>query len=118
MIPQELQGAPVMLQLNFLALVVEVIERLHEMNKEDHGFLTEHEKEILDFMRSGKAESLEIKLNDGLPVSYRWKEKGLVPEEDIYNVIKDFKTRQYGSIVLKTNNNKSIYYEAESKKKL
>ena len=108
-----------MLQIDFSTLVVEMIALLFELGKsEEYGLLTENEKEILEIMHSGKAESIVIQVDGGKPVSYSWKASGTVPESDIYNVIKELKTNPYGSIVLKTNNNKSIFYEAEHKKRL
>ncbi|MES2388253.1 MAG: hypothetical protein V4543_09635 [Bacteroidota bacterium] len=118
-IPAHLKGAPIMLQIDFSTLVIEMIALLFELGRsEEYGLLTENEKEILDIMHSGKAESITIQVDKGEPVSYSWKASGNVQEEDIYNVIRHLKTNPYGSIVLKTNNNKSIFYEAEHKKKL
>lgn len=118
LLPAKFKGAPIKMELSFSTLVVELIERMYEINKgQEFGLLTEHEIEILDIMNSGKAESLEIQLENGQPISYIWKEKGLLAEEDIHNVINDFKTNHYGAILLKTNNNKSIFYEAQHKKK-
>jgi hypothetical protein len=83
-----------------------------------YELLTENELDVIKLMRSSQIRRLEIKFVEGEPFAMEWTEGSTVKDTELHNFISAVKMRPYSELIFKNNNNKTVYVEQVTKRRL